>query len=472
MSNMEKKKTREELANEQRLRDIEQLRNSYFMYEDSKADVVKKTKTTKDKYGNRMYSDSFRDTTLELIDTMQEDVYNQYIQLGGDPEELKNRPKKRGANKKKLTELLKKINDGEEEKDNMSELLDKLGIDATNVTEYMKEKFKSNKTVIEETDEDENDEDDTNKENVKYVPEFKENTAQKKSKYDLIPLPSNGECYSSKIREIPVAYMTAYDENLILSPNLYKNDMFLDYLLKAKVMTNQIDPNDMLKGDRDAIVLFLRATSYGNLYPITVTDKYGVSFDTVADLTKIKYKPFKLKGDKNGYFSFTLPVSGDNIKFKFLTYGENKVLTRLVEGDNVKIKKGNLSKIIDELSDYLENDEEIDKKLKIKLNTAIGSITEYSDSLEENDEAMILHAATNHLEMSIMAVNEVTDRDYIHEYVKEMPVRDSSALRKYIAENEPGLDFNIEVERPESLGGGSETTFLRLDQFLFLNTNE
>ena len=135
MSNMEKKKTREELANEQRLRDIEQLRNSYFMYEDSKADVVKKTKTTKDKYGNRMYSDSFRDTTLELIDTMQEDVYNQYIQLGGDPEELKNRPKKRGANRKKLTELLKKINDGEEEKDNMSELLDKLGIDATNVTE-------------------------------------------------------------------------------------------------------------------------------------------------------------------------------------------------------------------------------------------------------------------------------------------------------------------------------------------------
>lgn len=466
---MEKRKTKEEMANEQRLRDLEQLRNSYFMYEDSKADVLKKTKTVKDKFGNRMYSDAFRDTTLELMETMQEDIYNQYVQLGGNPEELKNRPKKKGSNKKRLAELMNKINEEGGDEDEMNDLLNKIGMDAHNITEYMKQKAKDKKVDMSEPEEEE---DEDVEDEVKYVPEFKENSAQNKSKYDLIPLPSNGECYSPKIKEVPVAYMTAYDENLILSPNLYKNDMFLDYLLKAKVMTDQIDPNDMLKGDRDAIVLFLRATSYGSSYPITVTDRNGITFDAVADLTKIKYKPFNLKGDKNGYFTFTLPMSGDKIKFKFLTYGENKLLTRLIEEDNVKIKKGNLSKIIEDLTEYIDNDEEMDKKLKIKLNTAIGAITEYSDSLEEDDEAMILHAATNHLEMSIMAVNEVTDRDYIHEYVKGMPVRDSSALRRYIAENEPGLDYNIEVERPESLGGGSENTFLRLDQFLFLNTNE
>ena len=50
-----------------------------------------------------------------------------------------------------------------------------------------------------------------------------------------------------------------------------------------------------------------------------------------------------------------------------------------------------------------------------------------------------------------------------------MSVQDSSALRKYISDNEPGLDFNLTVEKPASLGGGSMPMFLSLDQYLFLN---
>jgi hypothetical protein len=38
-----------------------------------------------------------------------------------------------------------------------------------------------------------------------------------------------------------------------------------------------------------------------------------------------------------------------------------------------------------------------------------------------------------------------------------------------MTQNEPGVDYNITVDRPESLGGGSFKTFLQLDQFLFLN---
>jgi hypothetical protein len=68
-----------------------------------------------------------------------------------------------------------------------------------------------------------------------------------------------------------------------------------------------------------------------------------------------------------------------------------------------------------------------------------------------------------------MAVDGITDKQYIYDFIKKMNVRDSSALRKYIQENEPGVDYNIEIERPKSLGGGSMKTFLQLDQFLFLN---
>ena len=73
------------------------------------------------------------------------------------------------------------------------------------------------------------------------------------------------------------------------------------------------------------------------------------------------------------------------------------------------------------------------------------------------------------MNLLIMAVNGITDKNYIYDFIRKMSVRDSSALRKYISQNEPGIDYNIEIERPESLGGGSFKTFLKLDQFLFLN---
>jgi hypothetical protein len=53
-----------------------------------------------------------------------------------------------------------------------------------------------------------------------------------------------------------------------------------------------------------------------------------------------------------------------------------------------------------------------------------------------------------------------------------MPIQDAKSLREYIADNEPGFDLNIEVEKPESLGGGSMKLFLTFDQYMFLNTKK
>ena len=50
-----------------------------------------------------------------------------------------------------------------------------------------------------------------------------------------------------------------------------------------------------------------------------------------------------------------------------------------------------------------------------------------------------------------------------------MGTRDSLEFRRYFLENEPGVDFEIEVERPENLGGGSFKTFLEWDDTVFLN---
>ena len=53
-----------------------------------------------------------------------------------------------------------------------------------------------------------------------------------------------------------------------------------------------------------------------------------------------------------------------------------------------------------------------------------------------------------------------------------MPIKDASSLRKYIVKNTPGVDYNFEIQKPESLGGGSMNVFLQFDQFIFLTDTE
>jgi hypothetical protein len=164
-----------------------------------------------------------------------------------------------------------------------------------------------------------------------------------------------------------------------------------------------------------------------------------------------------------------LPFSKDKIKFKFLSYKDNKALEKLDEQENIKLKKTKLNDINEDLKSFIENDDTTDRALRVKLTEATKAISEYAESLNTDDDALFSHSVTNKLSASIVSVNNVTDRKYIDEYVMFMNVKDSSALRKYITENEPGIDFNVTVEKPASIGGGSLTMFLTLDQFIFLN---
>jgi hypothetical protein len=272
------------------------------------------------------------------------------------------------------------------------------------------------------------------------------------------------------MKTIAVSYLTANDENMIVSPNLYRDGLILDYLLKAKIKNSDIDPDDLLEGDRDAIILWLRATGYGLQYPITVTDNItGVEFDTVVDLSQIKHKPFLLKGDTNGCFDFVTPNTKDFIKFKFLTHGDIKYIDTIERNEQISIKKERLMSIVTELNSFLEHDEDLTKDEKMKLYDAKRNINKWAENIEIDSDLGYTHKLTNRLEMSIVSINGNDDREYISDYVNNMNVGDALALRRYINENEPGLDFLVEVERPESLGGGSMPVFLTLDEYVFLN---
>ena len=100
------------------------------------------------------------------------------------------------------------------------------------------------------------------------------------------------------------------------------------------------------------------------------------------------------------------------------------------------------------------------------------TIENWGENMDEETAVKYNHNLTNRLNLLIMAVNGITDRNYISDFIRKMPVKDSTALRKYMTKNEPGIDYNITIERPASLGGGSYQTFLQFDQFLFLNISD
>ena len=288
--------------------------------------------------------------------------------------------------------------------------------------------------------------------------------------YDVIQLPSNGQCYRNKLDRVPVAYLTAYDENIITSPNLYKDGLVLDYILKAKVVNNDINVEDLVSGDADAIILFLRATSYGPDFPIAVVDpETGEQIETTIDLTKLKPKEFKLIGDENGHFEFETPIKKDKIKFRYLTRKQERQLQQVTELEGYGTKAMMLDRERETLAAALMNDKYISENDKKSVRMALKAMENWSKKLHDVNSSEFTRIMTNNMQLQIVAVNGNYNREYVRKYINMMPAMDSLALRKYINDNRPGIDFTITVERPESLGGGSFETFLNWDDSVFLN---
>lgn len=291
--------------------------------------------------------------------------------------------------------------------------------------------------------------------------------------YDVIQLPSNGQCYKSKIDRVPVAYLTAYDENIITSPNLYKDGLVIDFLLKNKIVNKDINVDDLVSGDADAIILFLRATSYGPDFPIVVQDpETGEQIETSVDLTTLKPKEFKLKGDENGHFEFVTPLRKDTIKFRYLTRGQERKLKQVTELEGYGTKSHMLERERESLLGALSNDKVLNESERKSIRAAINTMKNWSKRLSDLNDSEYTKIMTNNMQLQVVAVNGNYDREYVRKYVNAMPARDSLALRKYINNNMPGIDFNIEIQRPESLGGGSFKTFLNWDDSVFLNISD
>jgi hypothetical protein len=229
--------------------------------------------------------------------------------------------------------------------------------------------------------------------------------------HDLVQLPSGGIYYKSKKKSVKVGYLTASDENLILNANLRKSirEAIILPLLRTKLYEKEIRPEELLEGDVEAILLFLRNTSFGPEYSVSLNDpQTDKPFTTNILLDELNIKKTEVKPDEDGTFTILLPKSKATVKLKFLS-----------------------------LTEQLE----IDKML---------------DTYPEGRVAPIV---TWKLAKNIVELNGDSDKGKIATFSENMPIGDSKYIRTFLKDNEPRLDLTKEVIAPSGERVSASITF-------------
>jgi hypothetical protein len=156
--------------------------------------------------------------------------------------------------------------------------------------------------------------------------------AELKIPTETVTLPSKGLLYpeTSPLAkgEIEMKYMTAKEEDILSNSNYIRQGTVIDKLLQALIIT-PIDYNELLIGDKNAILVAARILGYGKDYNIiSGGNEYNV------DLTQIQNKEVDFSLFKRGTneFTFTLPQTGNNITFKILTHGDEQKIDAEIKG--------------------------------------------------------------------------------------------------------------------------------------------
>ena len=231
------------------------------------------------------------------------------------------------------------------------------------------------------------------------------------SPFDVIPLPSEGRLNRGVKPSVRMGYMTTADENILTSPNLLESGQFLEILINRKLLEPSLRYKDLHVGDRNALMIWLRATGYGEMYPVTLLDENDIPFDTEINLNELKTKKLGAEPNSEGLLPYQFPLCKATILFRFLTCGDIDNIERLVSADKER------GYPIDRTNVYT-------------------------------------------MEHMIHEVNGDRSRETINAFANSIRIGDAKEFTKYVDSIESGIDLNLEVRTP---GGGSISTFLPLN---------
>ena len=149
---------------------------------------------------------------------------------------------------------------------------------------------------------------------------------------EQVTLPSKGLLYPKESPlskgEIEMRYMTAAHEDILTNANYIRQGTVIDKLLQALIVTD-INYNELLVGDKNAILVAARILGYGKDYTIDYNGR-----EVNIDLTTLKEKAVDYSLFKNqvNEFTFTLPKSENTVTFKLLSHGDEKKIENEIKG--------------------------------------------------------------------------------------------------------------------------------------------
>jgi hypothetical protein len=215
--------------------------------------------------------------------------------------------------------------------------------------------------------------------------------------HDIVRLPSEGKFYKNKKKSVKVGYLTAADENIIMA----SGDDIIGTLVRSKLYEPDLKPDEMLNGDIESILIFLRNTSFGPEYNVQIMDPTtGNYFSDVLRLDELDFKKPSVESNEDGTFDITLPKSGANIKIRPLTYKEYQ---------------------------------EIDKNAK------------------QYPKGRVAPRVNWRLQKQIVSVEGDSSMGTISKFIEGLPIMDSKYIRNFIDENEPRLDLTKTVMAPSGV---------------------
>lgn len=217
---------------------------------------------------------------------------------------------------------------------------------------------------------------------------------------EVVPLPSKGIIYSPDTtlynREtLQIKAMTAKEEDILTSRAYIKEGTVIENLLKSCILDKSFDVENLINGDKNALMVSIRITGYGADYNVEHTCENCNRHQPVSvDLSSLSIKRLEsepLEVGKN-IFAFTLPITKKVVHFKFLTGKDDR------------------------------EEETKQKRMEaLKINTD--------------------NSVTNFLERIIISVDGVTDKNKIKHFILNMPALDSRKLRLHVSNSEPGIDM-------------------------------
>ena len=219
---------------------------------------------------------------------------------------------------------------------------------------------------------------------------------------EFVDLPSKGRFYPENHPlhgqdTIEIKQMTAKEEDILTSRSLLKKGVAIERVLHSLMIDKRVDPESLIVGDRNAIIIAARVSAYGNEYTTNITcPACGVQQEYTFDLNETEIDQGTSEGveiNADGTYSVLLPKTKLTVTFGILTGRDEK-----------RIQKTSTAK----------------KRNSNKGDTLI----------------------TSQLKNIICSVNGNDTEEAINYVVDNLPSMDSAYLRKIYRTTAPDLDMN------------------------------